>query len=464
MPLSIRNLTSTPLTLEVAECFEAISGDDRLRKLVVNAVHDVSARRQSRKAAKKIQRGENHTPKKEDIDLWIEPFQTSECQSPFGEKGKAIAFRLALSSSSDKWKLDLRVQDGAAERLHSPANTGRSLYGLSMPGSGFLTIFEDTNLATWMDEHSDDTPLSALSIPGTHNSPTCFKALPSVRCQAVSPKEQLENGVRFFDVRVQVDSPGDKQSQEFTLVHAVFPISFTGTKKFSQLYQDIKGFLKANPSETVVLSMKREGTGSATDADLAQRLLSHYTNDRVWYSTPSIPTLGEVRGRIVLFRRFTLGEKLERELRGKFGIDASIWADNSPNSRSGNIQVQDFYQVLATHNIEKKTQYICDHCDRAGGEVVSIDAAEGMAYTPPLYVNFLSASNFWKPGCWPDKIAAKINPAVMEYLCTKHNAVDKGRRKIGCTGILVCDFVGHRGNWDLVKVIVGMNSQLFTRH
>ena len=60
-----------------------------------------------------------------------------------------------------------------------------------------------------MSKLKDETPLSALSIPGTHNSPTHHTALPSVRCQAVGVKEQLNNGVRFLDLRVQPENADD---------------------------------------------------------------------------------------------------------------------------------------------------------------------------------------------------------------------------------------------------------------
>jgi 1-phosphatidylinositol phosphodiesterase len=72
-------------------------------------------------------------------------------------------------------------------------------------------------------------------------------------------------------------------------------------------------------------------------------------------------------------------------------------------------------------------------------------------------VNFLSASNFWKVGCWPEKIAAKLNPAIVEWLAQRHHA---GREGDGATGVVVCDWVGKDGDWDLVRCIVGYNAVL----
>src|SRR5437667_39659 len=74
------------------------------------------------------------------------------------------------------------------------------------------------------------------------------------------------------------------------------------------------------------------------------------------------------------------------------------------------------------------------------------------------WAKYETRSNFWRVGCWPENIAAKLNPAIVDYLCRTHNvSEDVGD---GCTGIVVCDWVGRNGDWDLVRCIVGMNWRL----
>jgi len=323
-----------------------------------------------------------------------------------------------------------------------------------------------------MKEFRDETPLSALSIPGTHNSPTHHKALPSVRCQAVSPREQLENGVRFFDIRVQPASNADETLQ---LVHGAFPISLTGPKKFRDLVNTVQDFLNANPSETLIMSVKREGTGKATDQQLSLVLKDHYTNLEHWHTEPCIPTLGQARGKIVLMRRFALDDRLKGEWDGRgWCLNAENWAYNTPDCTYGDVRVQDFCEVLETENIDKKIGLCCDHFERAAQVVCPVPGVTTDAANPvpagPLYLNFLSASNFWKAGCWPDRIAAKLNPAVTAFLCEKHDVGDKGVEGPGeefngdgSVGIVVCDWVGKDGDWDLVRCIVGMNSRALLR-
>ncbi|KAL8805649.1 MAG: hypothetical protein Q9200_005338 [Gallowayella weberi] len=222
------------------------------------------------------------------------------------------------------------------------------------------------------------------------------------------------------------------------------------------------------------MSLKREGTGDATDAQLSRILRDHYAGDpNRWFTAPRIPYLGEARGKIVLIRRFALEESLKQEWGGAgWGIDAENWADNTPNATcpSGDVCVQDFYEVLETVNIEKKIQYSQEHLERAAQCCCALPGHDQVATPPPkqpFFINFLTASNFWKVGCWPEKIAAKLNPAIVDFLCRKHNEFDGGGPAQaggdGSTGIVVCDWVGHKGNWDLVRCIVGMNSKLEMR-
>ena len=62
--------------------------------------------------------------------------------------------------------------------------------------------------ADWMAALPDDTPLSALVIPGTHDSATQYVQLAYFsKCQALSVGEQLEAGFRYLDIRL---GDGDK--------------------------------------------------------------------------------------------------------------------------------------------------------------------------------------------------------------------------------------------------------------
>ncbi|KAK0335921.1 hypothetical protein LTR59_001970 [Friedmanniomyces endolithicus] len=476
-PITIRNLTAQPLTIKLVERYEAPNAKDFLpsggfSNLTSNFTGLLSHNSTSKSVSDKAQ-----SFTKQDVDVRMEPFTTHPTDIKTTERSPTDILRLTFQGDGGgRWRIDTPTQSAKSESLvpltPDPKHEYTAVY---LPESHFLAIHENMNLQCWMKELTDPTPLSALSVPGTHNSPTHHTALPSVRCQAVGARDQLNNGVRFFDIRVQPTSPDDPSDETLHLVHGVFPISLTGPKKLRVLVTIILDFLRQNPSETLILSLKRESTGNATDEQLSTIIKDHYANPQEWWTQPHIPTLGEARGKIVLVRRFALAERLKAEYDGQgWGINAENWEYNTPDCTYGNVRVQDFCEVLETENIDKKIGLCCDHFERAASVISPVPGVTTDAANPvpagPLYLNFLSASNFWKVGCWPDKIAAKLNPAVLAFLCEKHDIGDKGTKGPseavpgdGGVGIVVCDWVGKDGDWDLVRSIVGMNSRLLLR-
>lgn len=418
-----------------------------------------------------------------EIDPDIEPAETQQVHElieAFSETQKSVQTTIL-----SRLRLVFEHRDGVvwpieiAAPTSSPSPTAAITYdhaGLPYTviyrhQSFAVTFFDRYDPGKWMQSFPDSLPLSALSIPGTHNSPACHQALPSVRCQVVPIATQLAAGIRYLDIRVQVDGLDRAGGGDgMQLVHSVFPISFRGPKPFSALIKDVYHFLQTRPSETIIMSLKREGRGGATDADFAARLKEHYTASPFWYKKTGIPTLGEARGKIVVLRRFALGRAFGSK---GFGIDATNWADNAIAYHHGEIHIQDFYSVTGERNIVKKIKAVTEHLDRAAAVVHPIDAPQvsvkdtlSAGIPPPLYINHLSANNFWTPGCWPDKIAAKLNPAVLSFLCEGRGVlgVSQGEELGGGTlGVVVCDWVGDQGNWDLVRAIIGTNSRLLAR-
>ena len=408
----------------------------------------------------------------EDLSVVVEPFNSCKVNVKQA-KPPHQSLNIYIELMGELYETNISHRTRQCQLLmpitsNSPQSSHRHHTAIYLREYHHLTIFYRGPTTSWMHSLKDETPLSALSIPGTHNSPTYHRALPSVRCQVKPVREQMQQGIRFLDIRVQPESPLDPSKDGLILVHGVFPISLTGARYFRTLISEVNLFLDQNPSETIIMSLKREGPGSATDAQLSRILRDHYAGDvNRWFTAPRIPTLGEARGKIVLIRRFNLEDRLNIEWGGAgWCIDAGIWADNTPHSLcpSGHICFQDFYEVLETETIEKKIQYCIDHLKRAAQCVwpARIEPKQ------PFYINFLTASNFWRQSCWPDQIAAKLNPAILEYLCTKHNTSEainssEGGEQCalgdGSTGIVVCDWVGHHENWDLVRCIIGMNAK-----
>ncbi|KAL1838594.1 hypothetical protein VTJ49DRAFT_2490 [Mycothermus thermophilus] len=478
--LTIRNLTITPLRLALAERLNV--GPDPSLNLLNGLTKLKSCLGGSRSSTE-----EREDPERQDLsDVVLESF--SEIQPPIKPprpEDRHDRLRLTFEDSSTGHRYTCEIPPSSRRSIvlqphhqdDAPKKEAKEFTAIYLPGHSYLTLFSSANLSSWMSNLSSSLPLSALSIPGTHNSPTCHVALPSVRCQAVPVVDQLNNGVRFLDVRVSCppfnsssnnNNPDILPAINLSLVHSAFPVALFGRKYLSSLLSTLYDFLAAHPSETILLSLKREGTGKGTDADLARFVHCHSraAGSERWYTSPRIPTLGECRGRIVLVRRYGLHDSSVPH--DEAGIDGSAWPDNVADGMcgSGTIRIQDYYGVGNRGEIQTKIRFAQEGLERAAQGIHARRAEDVPAPGPtlPLFINFLSASNFFNASCWPDRIAVKINPSMIEYLCMHHGAPQKGPGKLdigdSATGIVVTDWVGHRGDWDLIRCIVGWNARL----
>ncbi|KAK2626916.1 hypothetical protein QTJ16_004091 [Diplocarpon rosae] len=473
-PLTIRNLSVTPIELKVVERFQSAEsrggnsdGKCHAHGNITRVFSGLMSNFTSPTSAQLVAKSESFSS--QDVSIPIGPFENTPTDI---QPNDNEVLRLTIEADGQRYRIDTPTTSQRSTVLTPLSPDPRCEFtGIYLPSATHLALYSSARLESWMSKLKDEIPLSALSIPGTHNSPTHFTALPSVRCQAVGVKEQLNNGVRFLDIRVQPENPDDPSKDGLILVHSAFPISLTGNKYLRELLNIVHSFLDANPSETIIISLKREGIGKSTDQQLSKILHTHYANDPSrWFVENRIPTLGECRKKVVLIRRFTLDDSLRGEQGGQgWAIDAESWPDNCADGTcaSGEIRIQDFYEVAESENIQKKIAFSTDQMQRAAQTVCVLPgdmaATAAEAAKLPLFINFLSASNFWRANCWPDRIAAEVNPSVVEYLCRRHHLPEVGKSGDGGTGIVVCDWVGQNGNWDLVRCVVGMNAKLQLR-
>ena len=160
----------------------------------------------------------------------------------------------------------------------------------------------------WMETVPDETKLSNMSIPGTHDSCTQYVDMRYIfQCQDASVATQLIYGYRYLDMRLVLEQKHDQQT--LVLKHSIARCKtsnspFAGTLTLDDVLRDVSAFLDAHPTETVILCMKAEN--SKDDVAEIQKVL-YQTIDKDperWYLKNEIPTLGEVRGKIVLATRF----------------------------------------------------------------------------------------------------------------------------------------------------------------
>ncbi|CAK7902438.1 hypothetical protein CAAN1_07S02762 [[Candida] anglica] len=294
-------------------------------------------------------------------------------------------------------------------------------------------------LSQWMKEVNDDTPISKLSIPGTHNAAACHTALPSVQCQGESVTDQLEHGVRFLDIRAakQFLKEGD-DALNLQVIHGKFPVRIPFPLMLSSVLDEVYDFLRNNRSETVIVSIKQEGPDNwNNDQDeFPNCIWDRYVNKNKdkWYLGDRTPNLGDARGKVILFRRF--GVRNEDRAR-EFGFNASSWKYNCTEDDRGTFCVQDYCEMESADDVQKKVQYVKDLAKKAN-EYNSTNS------DPKLFVNFCSGSNFFNHDCWPQQVATAVSKAEID------RSFAKG------VGIIVLDYA-EADDWKLVKTLVNKN-------
>jgi 1-phosphatidylinositol phosphodiesterase len=294
---------------------------------------------------------------------------------------------------------------------------------------------------SWMRDIPDDTALTMLSIPGTHNSASVEGPLGFAKTQNRGLPDQLAAGIRLFDIRFA-------HSQDNLCVHHDVVCM---EKSYAEVLTTCSDFLNEQPSETILLSVSHEDRmDSALGKFAPSRVLcklsstgdtapggentrsfedtfravtwEHHKDAPVFYNftaagpgsdvRPPHPaftsetTLGDVRGKIVLLRRFKGGQDI--------GFDATYWPENERfrNAAAPFYSVEDRYQSPGD---DDKFDFVVAHLEEAR-----------RGDTRDLYITFASAVNLTAGG-----YANAINPRLNAYLAGS----PRGR-----IGIVVMDY------------------------
>ncbi len=185
-------------------------------------------------------------------------------------------------------------------------------------------------MKSWLKKVNDSCLISQINIPGTHDSCTCCTQFSFIsKCQNMSIKEQLNTGIRFLDIRVE------KDGEKLKLVHDIVDCKNPENKKenlyLDSILQDCKSFLAENSSETILLSYKRDD--GANQEETFDTFFEKYLNtDPVWYKENRIPSLKEVRGKIVLINRDNIDKNNKKYTDFNAGINLSNWVYQKKNT------------------------------------------------------------------------------------------------------------------------------------
>lgn len=160
----------------------------------------------------------------------------------------------------------------------------------------------EINGANWMSAIDASTPITAINMPGTHDTLTRYAPLSIIaRTQKMSVSEQLYSGVRYLDIRSRI------VNNEVIGVHGVTNCKesyglFSKNLTLRSVVESCKNFLRENSGETILFMLKHENANDKTE------LFSKFYDDCIapskesWFLENRVPTLGEARGKIVLLR------------------------------------------------------------------------------------------------------------------------------------------------------------------
>lgn len=364
----------------------------------------------------------------------------------------ALAAITTASSSSTRCR---SLRDFALDKI---LQDSAQLFG------NYSSTLSRDGTSEWMKHVPDSTPLVHMNIPGTHDSGTWnfttaltqdvyvdrnITATDDFRCQEQSMAAMLQAGIRFFDLRPALDPT----RTYLTIWHG--PVEASQLASVEDLMFAFYAWLDRHPSETLLLSFQYQGgtvPGASHDAKFEQVLFDMLTSPAakkyVWQESGKLGTLGEVRGKIILFKRFDiefLSAAQDAQIPG-LHLSPNLWTDNSANisfvyndATGAKIYVEDYYEVgdpatnvSAVDNIGIKVN----------ASIAHLDMAASSAAPDSLFVTFLSSEHILNnPSMTPRDMAlglddgstplGGVNQQVDQYL-----AKNKGKR----LGVVVADF------------------------
>jgi len=254
----------------------------------------------------------------------------------------------------------------------------------------------------WMTGLPNELQLSWLSVPGTHDSgayPSVLTALAQTQSKSIS--EQLEGGIRAFDIRVEHKSDGT-----FDVVHGEQDIP--GVALQDDVLLPINTFLTDNPGEVIFFHIQRQ-RGNGAEADfwtdfLAEAAVGTPTTfaARLHPSPSESMMLGKARGQIVVL-------DIENNL-------TDIPTASSIFTAAATLQNE--YEICNTIGVTDKWIDIRDH-----------HAATQTGSSDEIYMNFLSGNV--KAGC-------SLNPSP-SFVASGHTTASDNSPRLSTGHVTNCD-------------------------
>ena len=254
----------------------------------------------------------------------------------------------------------------------------------------------NTDYASWMKKLDDSTSLRNINMPGSHDSMALYSIADLAgQCQSLSLEDQLNLGVRFIDIRLQLNN------NKLKVVHGIVD----ERASFNDVTSVVESFLEKNPSEMIIMSIKEEADAKSSSISFEDSLKT-YLDKEVYLKEKALPShLGDVRGKVILLSRYS---------NPTIGVPAyDGWEDSTSFTLPNDIYVQDTYKIKSSSDKQD--------------EIIKCFKEEGHA----LKINFLSAyKTGYIPPSYAPSAALDINPWINEVIS-----------KYDDRGIVLYDFI-----------------------
>ena len=354
----------------------------------------------------------------------------------------AIAAMTALNSCNDE-SLEKAYEEGVSLDVPYLFSEGYQ--------DTIVVAYDLTTPATdWLGMVKDDTKVCKLSIPGTHDTMTGMGFYQPVLkyifnltaiSQVSTLGEQMNSGLRFFDIRPVVSTDTIAKKKILRLTHGISELDIT----FEWTIDQLQAYLKAHPTEFFIAKLQFDN-GFEDQKDLFALLnnvmqMPKYKGLFIENWRPDI-TVGEMRGKILWLSRYDL-----RQLQPlyHYPIVYCDWPDEDPDIEEdldpvaqrncamynmndttvkARLYKQDYYKTTTATRMENKQKTVIDmmHSAReanAGSENIWI-------------VNHCSAYTEVSPRGYITN-AANLHPLVVEDM----------QKYEGTVGIMPMDMACH---------------------
>ncbi|KAH8117630.1 PLC-like phosphodiesterase [Phellopilus nigrolimitatus] len=216
-----------------------------------------------------------------------------------------------------------------------------------------LVILPKRDLSCFLKELNDDRPLSDLCLPGDLSR----RGWPIAQCQSSTTPYpvQLQSGIRAFDVRMAV------VDGRLVAYHGICPQK----TPFQDVLAVTRAFLTDSRTshETIIMSIKQEDFATTPPAQFStlvhDEIYSAQGGADMWFLEDRIPSLGEVRGKVIMLSRFGGdGAGWENGLEG-MGIHPTTWPDSSKavfewTCKDTVVRTSDWYNITSILSIPEK--------------------------------------------------------------------------------------------------------------